>query len=129
VEKRPFTDAFADLEKPTNSYVMFESVRAPNRKVPRALPGLPHPRDRSTRLARVRLNAFGWWLGARGFTCRRCGWHRCCRTKVARVALRVIGTELERPAPDEQILERLRDALRADAEWVRSYTGKQFDDW
>jgi hypothetical protein len=49
--------------------------------------------------------------------------------RAERAALRMLGKDMPRPVPDEQMLDRLRETLREDAEWLRSYTGEDFAHW
>lgn len=163
VEQRPFEEAFADLEEPSNAYVMSSRYahqigkyreRFPDSRVlvldQRDLlsrrretlrrvfeflevdPDFWTPefeREHNVGQQKMRLNGVGWWLAEKKMYLPALRVAAKMPDRVGRGALRAIGSDIERPVPSEAMMERLRDALRADADWVRSYTGKPFSDW
>jgi hypothetical protein len=75
------------------------------------------------------LNAAGFWLGKRDLYLPYRRVAGLLPGRAERAALRLIGTELRRPEPSEELLERLRATLHDDAEWLREYTGEAYDHW
>jgi hypothetical protein len=163
VEQRPFEQAFADLDRPSNHYVMSSRYahqlgryreRFPDEQIlvldQRDL--LKRRRDTLRRVFRflgvdedystprferehnvgqqkMQLNRFGWWLAERQAYLPALRIAAALPAPVGRGGLRLIGTDIPRPEPDEATLARLRDVLRADVEWLRSYTGEPYDHW
>jgi hypothetical protein len=163
VEQRPFEDAFADLDQPSNHYVMssryahqlgryrerfpderilvleqldlLERRRETLRRVFRFL-GVDQDfwtpkfeREHNVGQQKMELNSFGWWLAERQVYLPLMRFARALPDRVGRAVLRPIGQEIGRPAPDEAMLARLREVLRPDVEWLRSYTGRAFERW
>ena len=86
-------------------------------------------REHNVGQQKMLLNERGWWLADRKLYLPALRVARAMPAPLGRAGLRLIGEEIDRPAPDEAMLERLRDALRDDAEWLRTYTGAAFDHW
>ncbi|HEY0633250.1 MAG TPA: sulfotransferase [Thermoleophilaceae bacterium] len=86
-------------------------------------------REHNVGQQKMLLNERGWWLADRNLYLPALRLAGALPAPVGRAGLRLIGEEIERPVPDEPMLHRLRDALRGDAEWLRSYTGEAFDHW
>jgi hypothetical protein len=86
-------------------------------------------REHNVGQQKMELNAFGWWLAERKLYLPLMRLARALPQRAARGALRPIGREIARPAPDASMLARLREVLRPDVKWLRSYTGRQFEGW
>jgi hypothetical protein len=78
---------------------------------------------------KLRVNAFGWWLASRGLYLPTVRAARALPGRAGTLALRPLGTEIPRPAPDAELLEGLRELLREDADRLREYTGRRFEHW
>jgi hypothetical protein len=163
VERRPFEEAFADLEESTNHYVMSSRYAHQLGCYRRLFPDeqilvldqvdlLRRRRDTLRRVFRflgvdeefwspqferehnvgqqkLKLNRFGWWLADRRLYLPALRLAAALPRPVGRAGVRLIGSEIRRPVPDEAMLERLRNALRGDCEWLRSHTGQAFEHW
>lgn len=86
-------------------------------------------REHNVGQQKMLLNSRGWRLADRNLYLPALRLAGALPAPVGRAGLKLIGEEIERPVPDEAMLARLREALRDDAEWLRSYTGDAFDHW
>jgi hypothetical protein len=75
------------------------------------------------------LNDRGWRLAERRLYLPALRLTGALPERVGRAARGLMGEELERPEPSAEMLERLADSLREDAERLREYTGSQFEHW
>jgi hypothetical protein len=163
VDERPFDEAFADIEDPSNDYVMSSRyahqigryreyfpdaqilvldqrdllTRRPEtlRRVFRFL-GVEEDywtprfeREHNVGQQKMLLNARGWRLAERNLYLPALRLAGALPAPVGRAGLRLIGEEIERPVPDEGTVQRMRDVLRPEADWLRSYSGQAFEHW
>lgn len=163
VEERDFEEAFADLEQPSNYYVMSSRYRHQLEQYRRFFPDdrilvldqheLLERRRETLRQVfqflgvtedfwseafevehnvgqqKMLLNSRGWWLADRNLYLPALRLARALPERVGKAGLRVIGDEIERPAPEDAMLERLREVLHPDADWLRAYTGASYEHW
>lgn len=83
----------------------------------------------NTRSRKLRVNRFGTWLWHRGLYESAVGAAAALPGRVRGRAVALMGEEVHVPAVEPELADELRAYLRDDAERLREYTGRTFDNW